>query len=65
MKGKPAQFEGKVKVKAWITTLLALSNSPPPAPVPKNAVVVWTRRTNLEKNAQWRNEKLYEEDSGE
>ena len=49
LKGKPTQFEGKVKV--WVTTLLALSNSPSPTPVPKTTVVVRTRRTNLWKYA--------------
>ena len=34
---------------------------PSPAPVPKTAVVVWTQRTNLQKNAQWRNAKSCEE----
>ena len=63
MKGKPTQFEGKVKAR--VTTLLALSNPPSPAQVPKIAVVVLTQRTNLQKNAQWRNKKLYEENTGE
>ena len=50
LKGKPTQFEGKVKER--ITALLALSNSPSPAPVPKTAVVFRTRRTNLQTNTQ-------------
>ena len=49
LKGKSTQFEGKVKV--WIITLLAFSNVPSPAPVPKTTVVVRTRRTNLWKYA--------------
>ena len=62
MKGKPTQFEGKAKVQ--ITMLLASANSPLPAPVPNTAVVVWTQRTDLQKNAQWCNEESYEEDMG-
>jgi hypothetical protein len=63
LKGKPTQFEGKVK--AWITTLLVLRNAPSPVPVPKNTVVVQTRRTNPQKNAQWCNERSYGEDMRE
>lgn len=59
LKGKPTQFKGKVKAR--ITMLNASINSPSPAPVPKTAVVVWTQRMNLKKNAQWRNEKSYKE----
>ena len=40
LKGKVIQFENKVKAR--ITTLLAFGSPPSPAPVPRNAVVIWT-----------------------
>jgi len=63
LKGKPAQFEGKVAVR--INKLLLDSEPPPLTPVQKNAMVVQTRKTNLQMKTQWRNEKLHEDNIGE
>ena len=63
MKGRPTQFKGKVTTRT--NMLLLDSEPPPPTPMQKNVVVVRTQKTNLQKNAQWHNEKSHEENVGE
>merc|ERR1711957_1094490 len=62
LKGKPTQFEGKVT--AQINRLMAASTPSPAKAMPEAAVVVRTRRTSGQQNAEWRNDIAYEGDTG-
>ena len=60
LKGNPTHFQRKVKAK--VDTLIS-EVSPSPEKVAKTAVTLKSKKTSLQKNRQWRNEKSHKEDT--